>query len=68
MGDDRAEPKRDRPEDDTKTPRRPERESAPMPPAGPHARPGLINPQAKPGAGTLPPDEADGEESDPGAG
>ncbi|WP_349370774.1 hypothetical protein [Salinarimonas sp.] len=39
-----------------------------MPPAGPHDRPDLINPDATPGSGILPsPDERDGE-TDPAGG
>jgi hypothetical protein len=34
---------------------RPEPNAASLPPAGPHARPELMNPDATPGTGTLPP-------------
>jgi hypothetical protein len=37
------------------------------PPAGPHAKPSQTNPDATPGAGTLP-DRKSGEDVDPGAG
>ena len=38
-----------------------------IPPAGPHARKDLTNPDATPGSGVLPEDRRDGE-VDPGAG
>ncbi|HEY0440211.1 MAG TPA: hypothetical protein VGD36_09050 [Xanthobacteraceae bacterium] len=37
------------------------------PPAGPHAKPSQTNPDATPGAGTLP-DRKPGKDVDPGAG
>ncbi len=45
---------------------REKREAGGTPPAGPHADPRLTNPDATPGAGTLP--EPGGGEADPAAG
>lgn len=38
-----------------------------IPPAGPHAKPSQTNPDATPGAGTLP-SHTGGKDTDPGAG
>ncbi|GGK45290.1 hypothetical protein GCM10011322_35590 [Salinarimonas ramus] len=45
---------------------RPERE--PPPPAGPHDRPDLVNPDATPGTGALPGRSRRGIDTDPGGG
>ncbi|GAC1330502.1 MAG: hypothetical protein NVSMB26_07960 [Beijerinckiaceae bacterium] len=50
-----------------KTPRG-ERPPAPMPPAGPHAEPHLVNPDATPGTGSLPAADHDEAGTDPGGG
>jgi hypothetical protein len=41
---------------------------APMPPAGPHAEPHLVNPEATPGTGSLASTDHDDVETDPGGG
>lgn len=47
---------------------KPEPKKERIPPAGPHDRPDLINPDATPGSGTLPsPDDRDGD-ADPAGG
>jgi|GEM_PF-3534512 len=45
-----------------------EKGRAPPPPAGPHDRPDLINPDATPGSGILPSPDDDTGETDPAAG
>jgi hypothetical protein len=44
------------------------REGGGLPPAGPHADPSLINPDATPGAGTLPDATPGGDDADQATG
>lgn len=68
MTDDRDKTKPDKTKPDERAPREDENRRE-IPPAGPHDRPDLTNPDATPGTGVLPPgDDTSKRDVDPGGG
>lgn len=66
-GADRTDPAKDRKASPEKKPGAADKAPSGKPPAGPHADPSLTNPDATPGAGTLPSPSRDSD-VDPGGG